>query len=338
MSNRERRTIVVTGASGFIGSAVARRLLRDGHQVRGIGRSATPLTFYPAAASGQMKWHRGDLVAPHGLTTAFAGADFVIHAAALVDSAASDAAIIAANVTATRHVCEMALAAGVERLVHIGTSDVFGLPVVGETITERAPYRDWNEAYPDTKIAACQLVHTFRARGLASTIIHPGWTYGPGDGAFFPKLLDQVRLGFMPDWSPPTARINLVYIDDLVDALCSALVPAPSGAAEFLILDPASGVSLADICRSIARRAGRHLVVMPMRYGMIRILAQAAQWAARAGIVKVPLLTTTDAKSFGHDFRFSVEHARYQLGWVPTTPTAIGLAAAIDALLPATLR
>lgn len=335
MDDRPNRTVLVTGASGFIGGALVRRLLGAGYNVRANGRSPQaprPLVDAAQACGGRLKWYDGDLARPHGLAAAFEGADMVVHAAANVDSAAPAAAIEEANVTATRNVCEMALAAGVDRLVYVGTSDVFGLPCPGEIISVDTPYRRWGEAYPDTKIAASTIVAQFRDRGLAASIVHPGWAYGPGDRAFFPKLLEQVRSGIMPDWSPKCGRISLVYIDDLVDGLCLAMESPQTG--EFLILDNDSGVSLADICRYIAGRVGCRFHVLRTSYALIHGFARVSRLAVNAGIIRTPLLTTTDAKSFGHDFRFCVGRSRQALGWSPTTSASIGLAAALDDLLP----
>lgn len=334
MDDRPDRTVLVTGASGFIGGALVRRLLRAGYNVRAGGRSPhAPQHLLDAAQAcgGRLTWYGGDLVRPHGLATAFEGVDLVVHAAANVDSAAPTAAIEQANVVATRNVCELALAAGVKRLVYVGTSDVFGLPRPGEVITTETPYRLWGEAYPDTKIAASNIVRQFRERGLASTIVHPGWAYGPGDRAFFPKLLEQVQSGLMPDWSPKCGRISLIYIEDLVDGLCLAIESPQTG--EFLILDDDSGVSLSDICRYIAARAGRRFKVLRTNYALIHGFARVSQLAVNAGIIRAPLLTTTDAKSFGHDFRFCVERSRQALGWTQATPVQTGLSRALDDLL-----
>ena len=335
MNDRPHRTVLVTGASGFIGGAVVRRLLGAGYSVRANGRSVqAPQRLVEAAQAcgGRLKWYDGDLVRPQGLAAAFEGADIVVHAAANVDSAAPAAAIQQANVTATKNVCELSLAAGVDRLVYVGTSDVFGLPRAGEIITEDTPYRQWGEAYPDTKIAASNMVRQFRERGLASTIVHPGWAYGPGDRAFFPKLLEQVRSGIMPDWSPKCSRISLVYIEDLVDGLLLALEAPQTD--EFLVLDDDSGVSLSDICRYIAGRAGCRFYLLRTNYALIHGFARVSRLVVNAGIIRTPLLTTTDAKSFGHDFRFCAGRSRRVLGWTPKTAVRDGLSAAMDDLLP----
>ena len=336
MSAGSAERVLVTGASGFIGGAVVRRLLAAGYVVRGNGRSRhAPQYLLDAAQAcgGRFEWHPGDLVRPHGLASAFEGASMVVHAAAIVDSAAPTAAIEQANVTATQHVCELSKRAGVKKLVYVGTSDVFGIPLPGEIITEDTPYRFWGESYPDTKIAATRLVRRFRAEGLVSTIIHPGWAYGPGDRAFFPKLIEQVKFGLMPDWSPKSGQIALIYIEDLVDALCLAVGSSHADNGDLLILDDNSGVRLPDICRYIADRIGRRCFVLPTHYAIIHALARVSQIAVKSRLVRTPLLTTTDAKSFGHEFRFSVEKARHVLGWAPRTSVKDGLEAALDALM-----
>jgi nucleoside-diphosphate-sugar epimerase len=325
--------VVVTGGSGFIGGALARRLLGCGAVVRVISRGRCSRSWAELAPhqqrAGQLQWIEGDLAGePADISAAFAGATHVFHVAGLVDSAAPRAAFEAANVRATQRVCEMALANGVARLVYVSTCDVFGLPVGGAPICERTPYRPWGESYPDTKIAATRIVQSFQLRGLQSSIVYPGWVYGPGDRAFLPTLVAQVESGLMPIWSPAGFQIHLIYIEDLVDAMMAIAVEPKAANDDFLVLDDASGVEMADVCDRIAADFGWSYRKLRLPYAAMHVVATLAGLVARAGLVKKPLLTTTDVKSFGHHFRYSAAKVA-TLGWRRQTAFAEGMRAAL---------
>ena len=86
-------------------------------------------------------------------------------------------------------------------------------------------------------------------------------------------------------------------------------------------------------CRGLDAQSRMPLPVLPAHYAIIHARARASQIAVKIRLVAKPLLTTTDAKSFGHDCRFAVEKARHALGWAPRTSVKDGLAAALDALM-----
>lgn len=325
--------VVVTGGSGFIGGALVRRLLGCGATVRIISRAASNRSRFELAQHvvrpSQLEWVLGDLAsASIDIDAAFCGATHVFHVAGLVDSAAASRDFEAANVCATQRVCEMALASGVERLVYVSTCDVFGLPIGDEPMTERTPYRPWSESYPDTKIRATRIVRSFQSRGLESSIVYPGWVYGPGDRAFLPALVAQVESGLMPVWSPRGFQIHLVYIEDLVDAIMTIADNAGAANDDFLILDDASGIEMTDLCDRIADHFGLSYRKVRLPYAVMHAVAKLAQLLARAGIVKKPLLTTTDVKSFGRNFRYCAEKAS-RLGWTAKTAFDHGIYAAL---------
>ena len=201
--------------------------------------------------------------------------------AGLVDSAAASYKIERANADATRNVCDLSLRGGTNKLIHISTCDVFGLPGRDEVTTERTSYRAWSEPYPDSKIRAAEIVKGYRDRGLVSTIIHPGWVYGPGDRAFLPALIRQIKSGIMPIWSPKGFQIHLIFIEDLVDAIVRAADERAADNEEFLILDDASGVEMADICRRISAGLRRVCWMVHVPYAPI------SQWRGQVSASQI---------------------------------------------------
>jgi len=323
--------VIVTGASGFIGGAIVRRLAIKGVSVCGLVRNEVAATSLLEDSQGS-KYIRTaicDLESECDLRHLFKGASVIYHAAGLVSSPASSRRYYRTNVTGTKIVCESALAVGVPRLVYISTCDVFGLPSKFEEMSECSRYKEWGEKYPDTKILATRLVKDFRKKGLNSVIVYPGWVYGPGDNQFLPSLIAQLRTGILPLWRRPIVELNLIHIDDLVEGILRAGSFVEAKNEDFILLDT-NRVSLKKICDLIA-------VKMSLRYKTINVnrsfmtgIAYFSKLIAKTGFTAHPALTTEIVKSFGHQFKFSTSNASKILEWKPNIEFSEGLREALE--------
>lgn len=326
---------VVTGATGFVGGALVRRLLAEGDEVRAI---VLPNDRFPSELQqvqeigGRLRVITGDITDTASIAAAFEGADRVFHAAALVHAWAPFEKFHRVNVGGTRNVAEIALAAGVMRLVHLSTSDVFGLPRGEERFSETTALRRWGEPYADTKIEAEQWLWRFhRDSGMPLSVIYPGWVYGPGDRAFFPGLAEAIASRRMMFWRHG-ARLPLVYVDNLVDAcLAAATVPAAVGRG-YLIFDTQE-VTFEELCGRIAETIGVKRPRLHLPYGLVHSCASALQtlWRLLRRPTPPPL-RTVDVKAFGLQWFFSNERARTELGWMPRVSTDEGLRRALEDL------
>lgn len=326
--------ILVTGGSGFVGQALVRRLLSQGYRVRVVSRSAHGAArralLHGLDDQSLLDWFAGDIAGASNLDAAFDHVRYVFHVAALVNSAAPRATFDKANVAGTERICGLALRHGVAKLVHVSTCDVFGLPRAGEIISETTPYRPWNEPYADSKIEAARVVRAYQGKGLVCSIIYPGWVYGPGDRAFLPALVRQLRRGIMASWCRTAFEIHLVYIDDLVEALLLALHDSSADNDDFLILDEASGVRLEDLCRHIGTFLDLDYRMVSVPYWIMYLLGWTAQAACRLGLVNEPALSTTSVKAFGYPFRYSTAKAGSKLSWRPRTIPEEGIRRALE--------
>ena len=326
--------VLVTGGTGFLGQALVRRLLERGYRVRVVTRSASGPRQDEIRAGladpSRLQIVECDIADQSSLAGAFDGVRLVFHSAALVNSVEPYAVFQRANVQATENICALSLVHGVEKLVHVSTCDVFGIPQGGEIITEQTPYRCWKEPYADTKLTAAEVAKTYQKKGLVSTIIYPGWIYGPGDRAFLPSVAVQLRTGLMPVWDPAGFRLNVIYIEDLVDALMLAIDHPASDNDDFLILDAANGVALKDLYGRIAAFLDLRFRTLRLPYWLIHVAGVIAQAAFRVGLTKRPELSTTTAKSFGFSFTFSNDKARKVLGWEPKTSFDVGIRKALE--------
>lgn len=209
--------VLVTGATGFVGSHLTRRLARDGHAVRILTRASDP----PASVTGvPLEVARGDVTDPSAVDRAVRGVEAVYHLASnFRQVGASASASHAVHVQGTVHIVEAALRHGVRRLVHCSTGGIHG-PSTNGPLTEDAPYRyaRWN-IYETTKAEADQLVLRAAAeRKLPAVVVRPAIVYGPGDRRLL-KLFKAIAKRRFVMLGSGQVKYHLAYVEDVVDGM-----------------------------------------------------------------------------------------------------------------------
>lgn len=325
------KTALVTGACGFVGSAIAHSLVGLGWQVHLLDLPGNP-NWDALSRSPRCVRFEGDIRDKDLVALAARGCTHIFHTAALLNSIAPRDVFFDINVNGTRNVCEVALENKVERLVHVSTSDVFGIPEDGEIINERTPYRAWNEPYADSKIAASDMVkHFIREHQLRATIVYPGWVYGAGDRQFFPTIMQMVRDRWVFTWHRHRPyEVDLIHIDDLLRAILKMLDTPLSEGEDYLILDRATKMTPESFYRQVADVMGARISVIKVPYVLMLAIAWVSQWLTRKGITQKQLLSTTDVKAFGNDFHFSTDKARKHLNWQPQVNAREGVRQAVE--------
>ena len=318
---------VVTGAAGFVGQALVRRLLADGDSVRAVVLANDPCLAELRALGSptQLQIFAADITDATSLDAAFAGAARAFHTAALVHAWAPWTKFRAVNVGGTQNVARACLKHGV-RLVAVSTSDVFGIPDGNEVMDESSPVKRWNEPYADTKLEAEQWLWSFhRDSKLPLSIIYPCWVYGPGDKAFFASLAQAIDDGFMMFWFR-NAKLAWVYIDNLVDACVLASTHPDAIGQGYLVHDESDGPTMEEVCARIAAVIGKKAPTTHVPYAVAFAAASAAQTIWRwLGIKSMPPLLTVDIKAFGRQWHLSAQKIRRQLGWKPLVSTTDGM-------------
>lgn len=334
-STPPQQVTVVTGAAGFVGGALVRRLLADGDEVRALvlpgDRLAAGLRSR-AKEEPRLQVIEGDICSTASIAPAFEGADRVFHTAALIHAWAPTARFHEINVGGTRNVAEVALASGVTRLICISTSDVFGLPRAEEEFDETSPLSPWNEPYADTKIEAERWLWRFhRDSCMPVSVIYPGWVYGPGDRAFFPGLAQAIASRSMFFWRR-NARLPLVYIDNLIDA-CVLAAHTPTAVGRGYIVYDSQDLTMEEICARIADTIGARRPKLHVPYQLAYAAAAVLQATSRVSrAATAPSLLTVDVKAFGMQWFFSNERARTELGWTPQVGIEEGIQRALEDL------
>jgi len=215
MTPRSER-ILVTGATGYIGSNLASRLLCMNYpEVRALVRD--PSRAADLAKQGA-KIIQGDLTDPSTLGPAVDGVTCIYHTAAWVDEQGSQEQMWAVNVDGTRHLIDASLAVGRPRFVHLSSCAVYGSLQVF-AIDEDTPVRRGASLYHDSKIASEAVVWEALSRGLQAVVVRPSQVYGPGSSQFTIRPVQMIRRRQMILIDGGRHLFKPVYIDNLIDAL-----------------------------------------------------------------------------------------------------------------------
>jgi nucleoside-diphosphate-sugar epimerase len=297
--------VAVTGASGFIGGAVARDLAAHGHEVIGFGRRPD------AFREGRYRmWHLTS-----GPLANAPVVDAVVHAAGLVDDWAPLAEATAVNVEGTRRVIEAF--PGV-RFVHISSSSVYSPfhPTVNEVETARLPRR-FLSTYSRTKVESEALFD-----GLNAAILRPHAVYGRGDTTLLPRLRDSVRDGRLAMPAGGNVLHTVTSIHNLVQAVRLA-VPNAAPRGIFNVGD-AEPVTLGPLVREILRaNTGRGVEIRDVGYRSAYLGAWFAEAAARLQRNR-PAITRYAVSELGRERTLDLTAARTALGFVPAATSIDG--------------
>lgn len=257
--------VLLTGADGFIGSHLAERLVRDGHDVRALVLynsfdSRGWLDSAPTEITSQIEFVPGDIRDPALMHSVTAGRDAVLHLAALIAIPYSYVApdlYVQTNIQGTVNLLNAARAAGVSRFIHTSTSEVYGT-ARSVPMSEEHPLQG-QSPYSASKIAADQMVNSFHASfGLPALTIRPFNTYGPRQSAraVIPTIISQLSAGksrvALGALSPTR---DFTFVPDTVSGFVAAL-NSDGGYGEVINLGAGFEVSIADTFRLIAEVMG----------------------------------------------------------------------------------
>jgi nucleoside-diphosphate-sugar epimerase len=266
-------TILVTGASGFLGRHLVDRLLLRGYSVRALSRSHGGLPPHVQHFQGDIK----DLTL---LEAAMAGVVTVYHAAATVPGSGSDTQMWDTNVIGTRNVAEICLRAGVRRLVLVSSIAVYEAPLP-DVVFESAPVGGVTMYGRSKAMAETAATDVCRGR-LELVIARPCQIFGTMDRTgFTKKLLRLLKSPFLPVAGLRGRSFSLIHVSDVADGLCAA---GERKQIDGAIINLASTkktslIELASIYSKLVGKKARGIRV-PFPESMLRA-AMALRWAAR---------------------------------------------------------
>jgi nucleoside-diphosphate-sugar epimerase len=233
-------SILITGASGFLGRRLAEMVLASGEPVRLLLRPGSRLAPSPDGTEDRIEVVRCAFDDEGGLSAAMAGIRTVHNCAGLSSDWGPWAAFRAANVDNVAHLLAAARRAGtVERFVHVSTTDVYGYPEVPGDETDAL--RDTGLPYNRSKGMGDALALRFcRDTGLPVTVVRPATIFGPGSKDWVVELSELLAAGWVVTIGQGVVPAGLVYVDDVAQAMI-ALAGDPAAIGEaYNIVDPTS--------------------------------------------------------------------------------------------------
>lgn len=314
--------IFITGASGFVGGAAARDLVRD-HEVLALSRSAASDDAIRATEATPV---RGDLdgVTPEMLR----GVDAIVHCAAKVDSWGPMAEFWRVNVDGTKHLLEAARKAGVKRFVHIGTEAALfhGQDMV--RLDEKAPLAFSSPfPYSRTKAHAEKLVRGANApeAGFTTIVVRPRFVWGPGDKTILPAISAMTKAGRFTWVDGGRAVTDTTHIANLVHAIRLALDKGIGGEAYF-VTDGGAPVSFREFLTALTATAGIALPDKSMSGALVRGVARALAFVWKITRRKdAPPIDPFTAAMMSRNCTLVTDKAKRELGYAPVITRERGL-------------
>ncbi|NTV98235.1 MAG: NAD-dependent epimerase/dehydratase family protein [Chlorobiaceae bacterium] len=313
-------TVLVTGASGFIGSHLVSRCLLEKFRVKVLVRKGNPVI--DNFEKQGIEVIEGDIRDYEAVKKAVNECNIVFHAAALTSDWGSVKDFTDINIGGTRNICEAVLNCGTERLVYISSFETYNHSEL-DRIDERTPYSVRNHSYADTKIAGTETVKQYIAKGVTASIVYPVWVYGPGDRTLFPNMAEILRNNLFFYWRQH-ARMSMIYIDNLVDLLMlAAKLPQASGE-DFLACDGVD-MTFEEFCERLAKGVNAPIPFIYLPYELVYLLAGALETVYGVmNLPKRPMLTRQAVNLLASRALVDSSKARKVLGWAPAIPQEEG--------------
>jgi dihydroflavonol-4-reductase len=305
--------IFLTGATGYIGSALCRRLAAGGHELRALVR--------PSSRTEELRrlgvaTFVGDLLDRASMRDGMSGADWVVHAAAELDPSSPSRRMEEANVAGSENVASLAWKLGVPRFLSVSSIAYFGgSPPDGSLATEESPVqRPFPTPYSATKHEGQRAIAAYAAKGMRLNTVYPSLVYGPpGKRGGANVMLRNLAKGRFPALVGADRKASWVHLDDVVSGVQAVLERAPPGRDYLLAGEVATVRRLAD---AVGATAG----VAPPRRELSPAFARTVLTVA-APLMRLfgrrPPIPPRQVASLARHWAFDDTRARAELGWQP---------------------
>ncbi|WP_165066196.1 NAD-dependent epimerase/dehydratase family protein [Paludisphaera rhizosphaerae] len=309
------KTIFVTGATGLVGGHAVEEALARGHKVRALVRASSDTRKLDEWGVEKVL---GDLEDAKALAQGCDGADWVFNCAAKVGDWGTLAEFRRLNVDALRLLLDAAVAAKVERFVHVSSLGVYeGRDHYGTDETT-PPAADSLDAYTRSKTEAEALALKYsKEKGLPVAIVRPGFIYGERDRTVLPKLLTNLRRGTFAYFGSGEQALNCVYVKNLVHGIFLA-AESPAAVGEVFNLTDGEAVSKRRFVGKVAELAGLPAPRRKIPLKLAKFLATVVEGGAKLrGRKDAPIINKARYKFLGLNLDYSIEKARRVLGYDP---------------------
>ncbi|MDO8384680.1 MAG: NAD-dependent epimerase/dehydratase family protein [Microbacterium sp.] len=311
--------VAVTGASGYLGRAVAAELVASGHHVRTLQRR-------PSGVEGVTDI-LGSITDPDDVARLVDGAEGIVHLAAKVSLAGDPAEFRAVNVEGTRALLDASERAGVSRFVQVSSPSVAhaGSALAGVGAEPASP-ADARGEYARTKAEAELIALGRDSESLRVVAVRPHLVWGPGDTQLVGRILDRARRGRLPLLDGGRALIDSTYVDNAATGIVAALHRADSAHGRAFVITNGEPRPVGELLAGICLASG----VQPPRWSIPAGVARTAgslierAWALRPGEDEPPM-TRFLAEQLSTAHWFDQRETRQALDWAPAVSIDEGL-------------
>jgi len=306
---------LVTGATGFLGGALTRRLSGMGWQVAALGRNAAKLKELEMSG---MRVLQADLKDKEKMSDACKDQDIVFHCAALPSPWGNFEAFYQANVIGTRNVIRGCEEHKVRRLVYVSTPSLYFGYASRTDVKETDSLPEPVSNYAATKILAEQELDEAFARGLAAIAIRPRALFGPGDTVIFPRLIPRLQSGRLPVLGDGENVVDLTYIDNVVDALLLCAESPENTLGKKYNISNGEPVKIWKLIERICAELNLQPPQRKISYQTANAAASVIEFVYRLIPTQPePPLTRMSVSMLAHSTTLDISAARNELGYQP---------------------
>ena len=325
----DQDVLLITGATGLVGSHVAERARSLNVKTRALVRETSDTKLLKEWG---VELVPGDITDEASVKEAVQGVTTIVHCAAKVGDWGPTEDYRKVNVVGLQNLLEAAEAKKtLKRFIHISSLGVYEARDHHGTDETELPNTEGIDGYTLTKVEAEQLVlKHVDEKQLPAVVLRPGFIYGPRDRTVLPRLMEKIKTGEFRFLGSGEQLMNNTYVKHLVDAIFLAIENDEVLGEVFNIHD-GTLVSKRNFMKVVAEEANYEVPTKSVPLGVAKFLAKILEGLWKLLKKKeAPILSNARIKFLGLNLDFSIEKAKQKLGFAPDVPFAEGMKTTID--------
>ena len=308
--------VLITGAGGFLGSAIAKQALDRGFKVKGLARG-----LYPHLSALGIEMIQGDLADQEAVLQASQGCDAIFHVAAKAGAWGKPESYYRSNVLGTQHVIHACQHLEIPKLIFTSSPSVIHDHADIEGGDESLPYPSkFLAEYPATKAQAEQCVLAANSQTLTTIALRPHLIWGPGDQHLIPRILDRARKGRLRHLAPHK-KVDSIYIDDAARAHWNAfdhMHPQAQCAGKAYFISQGEPWAIQDLINGILQALGEKPVYRTFSPKLAYMIGACLEIIYKVlGKEEEPIMTRFIASQLSTAHWYTIEAARQDFGFEP---------------------
>ncbi|RLS86368.1 MAG: NAD-dependent epimerase/dehydratase family protein [Planctomycetota bacterium] len=327
--NMNKRTCLITGAGGLVGSSLAEACVKRGYKVKALIRSGSDGSFLEKLG---VEVVRGDLQDKSLPIEATQGVDTVFHCAAKVGDWGSVDSYRQVNVEGLRKLLDSLNPAQFYKFVHFSSLGVYEARHHYQTDESTPPPDQHFDGYTQSKMESEKLALQYhKDKGYPIVVLRPGFIYGPRDRTVLPRLMEKLKTKEVKYIGSSSYAMNNIFVGNLVQAAFLAL-DNPNAVGQVFNLTDGEKVSKKRFITTIAK--GMNLPTpffLPVPLWLVKLIASSMEKKAlKRGALEAPKITKANIKFLGLNLDFSIEKAKRILGYAPAKTFDEGMAETLN--------